>query len=56
MISLNVVEFDCSSQYDGGSRDLVESKFIRMCYFEDGDGAASNGSDVGGKSRCDGRS
>ena len=53
MISLNFVEFDCSCQDDGGSGDLVESKFIRMCYFEGGDYGAGDGIDVGVKRRYD---
>ena len=56
MIVLNFVEFDYSSQCDGCSGDLVESEFIRMGCFENFDGAADDGGDVGGKIRCDGDS
>ena len=51
VVSLNFVEFDCSSQGDGDSRDLMESKFIRMYCFEGGNCGAGDGVDMGVKSR-----
>lgn len=53
VISLNFVTFDCSSQGDGGSGDLLQSKFICMCSFEGYECGAGDVVDVGVKNRCD---